>query len=525
MKDINTNLDFEKLINPYFYTSNIEKFLQARVVFSRLGCIIRHYRGINEPYYEDYHLGTKALLARAVQQLAGSFGLRSAFFVEDTSMRLEALSTADEDYPGLRVKEWFSDVTFEELDQQLRLNGNDRRAVVKSDIALHLPKLQRPIFFHGETSGKVVEAPPKFEAPFQYPWLSPSNFNAWFLPEDKNRCLGQMEFEESWEFDFRIRAFLQLYLGLEELNAALNLPVFGYVRRHRLMSEETQLRLLPSDNPIFCVIGPKCAGKSTLGDYVSQSIDTTWHEASRVFQGILTDKGINTIDVNALKFLKKAGMDIVMQQILKILRTDGRSLPLITGLRTCEELLTLRKHVPNLVLVCIDADQKVRYERHIRRARDSDIRTFANFRKYDEDQSAFGLLRVAKEVSDVVIENNDSMREYHRRIDEVIGNFSDETFCTKERAARRKVLSENELVRSLMALSRLSKAATCKEISDESTKQRKPVRIYNTNRALKGVPEMAKRIKRGRELLRYRILESGKAYLEFLELHLNLDQV
>lgn len=522
MHELATNFEFERLINVYFYTSNIEKFLQARTVFSRLGYIVRHYRGINEPYDEDYHLGTEALLERAVQQLADNFGLRSVFFVEDTSLRLDALSTSAGDYPGLRVKEWFSEVTFEELDQQLKLNANNRSAIVKSDIALHLPKLRRPIYFHGETRGSVVDCPRKFEAPIQYPWLSPNNFNAWFVPDGKDRCLGEMEFEESWDYDFRIRAFLQLCRGLEELNAVLNLPSFAYVRRPHVISEQTQYPLLLSDNPVFCVIGPKCGGKSTFGDYISQNIDTTWYEASRMFQRILDDEGLNGTNVDPLKFLREKGMDLVAKKILEILRTDGRTLSLVTGLRTMEELLTLRSHVSDIVLVCVDADQKVRYERHIRRARDSEIRTFAEFRKYDEEQSAFGLLRVAKDVADVIIENNDTMGNYHRKIDRVIRNFSNDSFRSREKIARRAMSPESELVRSLLSLSRLGRASTCKQISEASLKEGRAVRVYNTNRALKSVPEFARRIKRGRELLRYRLLESGKAYLKFLELHFGI---
>jgi hypothetical protein len=42
------------------------------------------------------------LLNRAIKQVNDEFGVKSIFFVEDTSLRLEGLSK-DMDYPGLAV--------------------------------------------------------------------------------------------------------------------------------------------------------------------------------------------------------------------------------------------------------------------------------------------------------------------------------------------------------------------------------------------------------------------------------------
>jgi hypothetical protein len=87
-----------------------------------------------------------AVLVKAIEQVNQEFGVRSIFFVEDTSLRIESLSDQG-DFPGLAVKERFSQITFNDLDRQLYDLGNDRRAKVCSDIALYVPTLQRPLFF------------------------------------------------------------------------------------------------------------------------------------------------------------------------------------------------------------------------------------------------------------------------------------------------------------------------------------------------------------------------------------------
>jgi len=70
-----------------------------------------------------------------------------------------------------------------------------------------------------------------------------------------------------------------------------------------------------------------------------------------------------------------------------------------------------------------------------------------------------------------------------------------------------------EIVRSLQALRFLRKAATCEEISDETRNRGNFVRRYNTNRALKNVPELARRIEKKKSLLKYQITPEGRTFL------------
>ena len=189
------SLGFERVLNVYFYTSNLDKLLQARLIFVRSGYLLRHFTIHREPYDEDYSLSTEDMLTRAIQQVNDEFGVKSIFFVEDTSLRLEALSDSS-DFPGLKVKEWFASHTFAEVDQLIQDRGGDRRATVKSDIALYVPTLSHVIFFHGETNGTMAPSPPAFSGSAQYPWLTPTTFNGWFIPENTTKRLGEMEFEE-----------------------------------------------------------------------------------------------------------------------------------------------------------------------------------------------------------------------------------------------------------------------------------------------------------------------------------------
>jgi inosine/xanthosine triphosphate pyrophosphatase family protein/dephospho-CoA kinase len=416
------SLAFERILNVYFYTSNSDKLFQARLIFVRSGYLLRHFKGDREPYDEDYSLPTEQMLTRAIQQVNAEFGVRSIFFVEDTSLRLEALSDSS-DVPGLKVKEWFASSTFEEVDRLILERGGDRRAVVKSDIALYLPTLSHIMFFHGETAGTVATSPPAFSGSTQYPWLTPSTFNGWFIPDGATRRLGEMEFEESLEFDFRAKSLTKLIARLEEMNAALNLGSSFYtVRRPEVSHSQEQLafrELLPreeSEPQILLVIGHKCAGKTTLSDYLAGRDGVMVFEASSVLRQLASEakEKVDTTD-DAFNFLRKHGLDCVAEAIAKYLDRAKANLNVITGLRTVEEIFLLAQRFPQARIVLVDSDARTRFERHLRRARDTDVRSFSDFQKQDEKQAAFGALRVATEIATDTIRNDGTLEQYRAK--------------------------------------------------------------------------------------------------------------
>lgn len=501
--------EFERVLSIFFYTSNLDKLLQARLVFSRFGYQLRHFRGRREPYDEDETQDTQTLLHQAVRQVASEFGVRSLFFVEDTSLRIEALSD-DADFPGLAVKRWFAATSFAEVDRQIELRGGDRRCTVKSNIALHIPGLSRPLFFYGETSGTIALSPPEFTASLQYPWLTPTTFNGWFIPDGARQRLGEMEFEASLSYDFRARALIALIQRLEELNASINLGSAFYTVRRGSQAQAGQLWLPGSGPWVVIIVGHKCAGKTTLSDHLASRGDTTVFEASTVLRDLAAECGVSLqSSESAAAFLQQKGMDAVARKIGDYLERDTSRLRVVTGFRTIEELLHIRKRFALTHVILVEADETVRFERHIRRAREGEPKTFVDFQGQDEAQRRFGVMRVSSEIADTVIMNDGQFESFTRRVDQVVGTLGQRLISQSE--------NMSELHRCLSALEALSRVATCEEIAEATTQFGEKVRVYNTNRALKEVPEFADRIeKRGEALLSYRISTRGRLLLQLL---------
>lgn len=413
-------LSFQRLINIHFYTSNLEKLLQARLHFASRGYDLKFFRGQCEPYTEDYALGTRGLLRRAIEQVNSQFGVRSVFFVEDTSLRIEALS-GDQDFPGVALKEWFAETSFQELDALLRSCGTDRRATAKSDIALYMPSLSAPVYFHGEISGVVANSPPEFAASPQHPWLSPANFGGWFIPDGATRRLGEMSYEESIRYDFRLHAFDELLDYIENLHAGLNLnPRFYSIQRPRV--ERTQELLFQPDRPLVLLIcGYKCSGKTTLMQYVGRRDDVLTIEGSRFILALAARLRAPLESArDALKLLAEHGWDAASADIGDFIELRQPSICIVSGCRTPEDIAHFRRRFPQTTCVLIEADPKLRFERHLARGRDPHIRTMRQFLETDAEQDAFGFMRVGRSLADVIVRNEGDFLAYHNAIDRLI---------------------------------------------------------------------------------------------------------
>lgn len=509
----------DRQLEVHFYTSNIDKFLQARAVFEKCGLILRHFRTRTDPYNEDYSIGKEMLLARSIDEVRSRIGGGSVFFVEDTSIRIDAISTDADDYPGLAAKEWFASTKFSDLDADLRARGDNRGVTVKSDIALHLPGLSRPVFFHGQTRGSVAVSPPEFSAWKVHPWLTPSTFNGWLIPENAKKRLGEMSFEESWPYDFRVEALQLLIERLEEYTAALNVPPSAYARRPG-GSSATQLSLLDAKRRILIIVGRTCAGKTTMGERLSLEHGFRFFEASAILR-MLRPKSSKDEKQGEQEFAKQLltefGPDAVARKLLDLVDASSVEKLAISGFRTIEELECMRSHFPEARVVFVDASERTRYERRLKRGRADEVLSFEGFNSLDHGQWSFGLLRVAEELADIRIENEGTLEDYETRIAAIAReDLASPNSGVETMLHPRHGTESNQLFRCLEALDRAARPLDCGEIERLTSESGLRIRHNNANKVLKAAPELAVRLEMPGSRVRYSISDSGRAYLRLL---------
>ena len=360
----------------------------------------------------------------------------SAFIIEDTSVRINALSSEFLEVPGVDIKYWMKDMTFEKLDKLLKENGNDRKVSVRSDIVLFLPGLATPdsthyLNFVGISEGKIIENEISFETNRVYPWLDNRTFNKWFVPEDEKLPISMLDIDTASKYDFRIDAAKKMadYLISKK-----------YVRLNNDEENErsiVQLQLFNQTGYIFC--GPTCSGKSVLARHISRKYNYYHIEASdfmylKFYQLHGANSNISIHDF-ATDILKEDPY-VVSRQLVQYVNKI-KTLPFtITGFRTKREIdffLKFHRGENPIQLFYIDANVELRYERNVKRKRYDRLDNIEKFRKRDRLQFSLGLDYLVKDTELLHIKNEGTIKEYYKNFDlSYLGNDNVLKYCYKK---------------------------------------------------------------------------------------------
>ncbi len=398
-----------------FITSNPTKLAHARHLCKGYDVNILQYKklfygvGYEEPRLFDRDKLLEESINDAIvrwKKNVSNYGNR-LFFIEDTSVRIDALSDENNEVPGVDVKYWMQSHNFAQLDSQLREKGNNRKVSVSSHIVLFLTnelkkKLKTEkdhIVFKSSSQGTIVYKEQKIDTQILYPWLDNKTFNKWFVPDGFDVPISMLDISEADKVDFRKGAFEQLLDFLkkyEEIkHAQKNLPL---PRLHF--------------NPLYVVCGPTCAGKSSIGKLLLEKYEYYHIEASdfmtlRYFETHGTKFSIDK-NIFAAELLKVNPLFVVESTINYIMSKKIFDNFIVTGFRTSDEVDNFVKmfSLQDMRRIYITADSSIRYNRWVNRQRDAVDYTKERFEQINKLQEEMGLLKI-KEMKDTVLYEND----------------------------------------------------------------------------------------------------------------------
>lgn len=388
------------MTNITFVTSNRTKLAHARYLCRDYNVNILHYKkffygkGYEEPRVDDRSIllseSFKDAVARWKKHFSGNNGL--LFFIEDTSVKIDALSDEKSEIPGVDVKYWMQETNFEELDRELKKRGNNRRCSVTSHVMLFLTEDLRNrlrfgedfIVFKSSAEGYVTEKEYSIKTQMLYPWLDNKTFNKWFVPNGYSKPVSMLNIDEAEAGDFRKGAFEDMLDFL-----AKN----GVIRNRRYVDNQTYLQFYDS----FVVCGRTCAGKSTIGKYLVDKYGYYHIEASEFMtQRLLETQGTKSnVDKHdfASEVLKVDSL-FVVNRLVDYLHENGIfDRFVITGFRTRSEVEEFKKsfHGSRVNYIILNASYEERCKRWMRRHREVDNYTEDRFKIIDDVQERMGV--------------------------------------------------------------------------------------------------------------------------------------
>lgn len=413
-----------------FFTSNATKLAHARYIAERwpLRIVGFRQRTYHADYYEPRVTTRSELLSASYKsaliqcEKAGFATKNHLFFLEDTSVRITALSSADGDVPGLDVKYWMQDQTFERLDASLKRAGNCRHAVVRSDVLLHVPDTYKPqwgivddyLVFTATQDGDVVDREFTFTTNLVFPWLDNKSFNKWFQPTGTHAPLGSLEITSADKVDFRRGSFEKLFRFLDS--------------KHLLTAKPTQLSLHLDDTPNFILCGYTCAGKTTAGQYLAKRYGYLHVEASDfMYLNYYYRHGVQD-RVSIEEFAKEALLQkphIAAERIADYIEEYLATPVVITGFRSIKEAEWLTDKLSYsgkaFRTIFVETDQVTRFKRMRARGRPGDDSAFDEFQDRDEQQKRMGLENWRESGQVLLLSNDTAMTIYQERLDDQVG--------------------------------------------------------------------------------------------------------
>ncbi|WP_313602611.1 non-canonical purine NTP pyrophosphatase [Rhizobium sp.] len=440
------------MLNITFFTTNRTKLAHARYLAENLPIKINGFRERTyHAAYEEPRLPLREELlhesyrSAVIQAKKARILTKQHFFIlEDTSVKIDALSADGTEVPGLDVKYWMRDATFDALDEQIKLAGGNRRATVRSDVLLHIPEAFKDrwrteddyAIFTGVQTGHIVEHEVGFETNVVYPWLDNQTFNKWFQPDGASGPLGSLPINEAVKYDFRKRSFDEL---------------FSFLDTKKLISQsQTQEILSFPDQRDFILCGYTCAGKTTASQYLARSYGYLHIEASDFMHlsyylrhGVVEDNRIPIGDFAERALAEKP--EIAAEGIASYFPSERSAPVVISGFRSLKEVEWLQKRLgARFRVVFIDGSEEVRFSRMSQRNRIGDVNQQSRFRERDAQQKRMGLDDIRNAPNTSTWSNEATIQEFKSQIQSVVGGAP-----TPEASIARQ-LSQLKLVRRVV---------------------------------------------------------------------------
>ena len=404
-----------------FFTTNNVKLAHARHMADGHHLVIESFRrktfyaSYTEPQIDSRNELLKQSYESALEQAKNS-GMnvkRKFFFLEDTSVIIDALSTQEKEVPGVNVKFWMEVMEFESLDRILREKSN-RNVTVRSDILLHVPCYYRKkwkieeqyLIFVGTQEGTIVEIEQEFETNLVFPWLDNKTFNKWFVPQGESKPISCLSIEKADIYDFRRHAFLQMVKFFS--GKGMLFP----------LSKQVSFSLSP---PTLLICGYPCAGKTTLSQYLVCKFGYIHIEASDfMYLSFYLRHGVGSgvrISDFAEESLKQKP-EIASEKIAEYMECLGELPVVISGFRSMREIEWLQNFFDekgvrkSFLLGYIDASQQIRFKRYNKRKRDGQEISVEQFRIQDKQQIRMGLEEISLSTSRKSICNENTLEEF-----------------------------------------------------------------------------------------------------------------
>ena len=175
---------------------------------------------------------------------------------------------------------------------------------------------------------------------------------------------------------------------------------------------------------ILGFVGPIASGKGTVCQYLKEKQQASVYRFSTILRDILDrlylEQSRDNMQNLSLDLRQRFGDDLLASVIAKDVGSDSASVIAVDGVRREPDIKYL-KELPGFHLINITADQKVRYDRIVKRGENADDtqKTFAMFKEDEQKEAELQIKKVAK-LAEFTINNNGTLDQLGQQVENIL---------------------------------------------------------------------------------------------------------
>ena len=180
------------------------------------------------------------------------------------------------------------------------------------------------------------------------------------------------------------------------------------------------------DKRVIGLVGEIASGKSTVAQFLEDEYGSETASFSQPLRDILDILGLpherESMVWLGVDLRKLFGQDILAKTIFKMVNDSQAKIVCLPNIRLESDITTL-KTLPGFILVSLEADQRLRYERLIKRRQNSDDtdKTWEEFLADSNLPTEVTIREVAKQAQ-FTIDNNTCLASLYRQVGEIVEN-------------------------------------------------------------------------------------------------------
>ncbi len=173
-------------------------------------------------------------------------------------------------------------------------------------------------------------------------------------------------------------------------------------------------------NKIIAVTGLIGSGKDTVAEYIAEKYGYTIIDYANILREMCKNEGLELTRDNLQNLRLKYGNTFLAEEVVDRVKKSGKDKILITPLRRSEDYEIPNKELGGIVMILVESDDKIRFERLSKRGRENDPKDFEEFQrqaKRDDDIYDFDkTFSYAK----YRIQNNGDIDQLKKQIDKIM---------------------------------------------------------------------------------------------------------